>query len=208
MATTPNLYLFDEPLSNLDARLRLEARTFLKQLQTELGVTTIFVTHDQSEALAIADRMAVMDKGVVRQVGSPSEFFHRPANLFVAAFIGSTPMNLLEGQVLQGNVKVGSNTFTIPESYRGKLQEGQEVVYGIRPEYVSVVSSNADGVASGSVKVTENMGTHYLVSIDCCGTLVRGTVPDGQQPDNGATLHFLPDLNKVLIYDKVSGNLI
>ena len=208
MATTPNLYLFDEPLSNLDARLRLEARTFLKQLQTELGVTTIFVTHDQSEALAIADRMAVMDKGVVRQVGSPSEFFHHPANLFVAAFIGSTPMNLLEGQVLQGNVKVGSNTFTIPESYRGKLQEGQEVVYGIRPEYVSVVSSNADGVASGSVKVTENMGTHYLVSIDCGGTLVRGTVPDGQQPANGATLHFLPDLNKVLIYDKVSGNLI
>jgi multiple sugar transport system ATP-binding protein len=208
MATTPNLYLFDEPLSNLDARLRLEARTFLKQLQTELGVTTIFVTHDQSEALAIADRMAVMDKGVIRQVGSPSEFFHRPANLFVAAFIGSTPMNLLEGQVIQGSVKVGSNIFTIPESYRGKLKEGQEVVYGVRPEYVSVVASGSDGVASGSVKVTENMGTHYLVSIDCNGTLVRGTVPDGQQPTNGATLRFLPDLNKVLIYDKGTGDII
>ena len=208
MATTPNLYLFDEPLSNLDARLRLEARTFLKQLQTELGVTTIFVTHDQSEALAIADRMAVMEKGVIRQVGSPSEFFHRPANLFVAAFIGSTPMNLLDGVVSQHVIKVGTNTFSIPDSYTGKLSEGQEVVYGVRPEYVSVEGRSGSGTATGKVKVTENMGTHYLVSIDCDGTLMRGTVPDGQQPANGEILHFKPDLSKVLIYDKASGNLI
>ena len=91
--------LLDEPLSNLDARLRLEARTFLKKLQRDLGITTVFVTHDQAEALALADRIAVMQAGKLRQLGSPREVFARPANTFVANFIGSTPMNLLPGTV-------------------------------------------------------------------------------------------------------------
>ena len=99
IAYRPQVFLFDEPLSNLDARLRLEARTFLKRLQGELGVTTVFVTHDQAEALAMADRMAVMEAGRIRQVGTPSDIFHRPANVFVANFIGSTPMNLLPARV-------------------------------------------------------------------------------------------------------------
>ena len=106
MATRPDVFLFDEPLSNLDARLRLEARTFLKQLQRELATTAVFVTHDQSEALALADRMAVMEAGVIRQVGTPSELFHHPANLFVAGFIGSTPMNLIPGVVVEGGVDI------------------------------------------------------------------------------------------------------
>ena len=95
MACHPQVFLLDEPLSNLDARLRLEARTFLKRLQRELGVTTVFVTHDQAEALALADRIAVMEGGRIRQVGTPTEVFRRPANTFVAGFIGSTPMNLV-----------------------------------------------------------------------------------------------------------------
>ena len=107
IATRPDVFLFDEPLSNLDARLRLEARTFLKQLQRDLATTAIFVTHDQSEALALADRMAVMESGVIRQVGTPSELFHRPANVFVAGFIGSTPMNLIPGVVTSNGVDVG-----------------------------------------------------------------------------------------------------
>ncbi len=91
--------LLDEPLSNLDARLRLEARTFLKKLQRDLGITTVFVTHDQAEALALADRIAVMESGKLRQLGTPREVFARPVNTFVANFIGSTPMNLLPGVV-------------------------------------------------------------------------------------------------------------
>lgn len=208
MACTPNLYLFDEPLSNLDARLRLEARTFLKQLQRELGVTTILVTHDQSEALALADRMAVMDKGQIKQIGSPAEFFHRPQNTFVAAFIGSTPMNLLEGVIKAGAVQVGANTFAVPKHAQGKIAEGQEIVFGIRPEYVSLGSTSGNGIASGIVKVTENLGTHYLVSADCNGILFRGTVPDGNEPKLGTTVHLTPEANRVLIYDKTSGNLI
>lgn len=208
MACTPNLYLFDEPLSNLDARLRLEARTFLKQLQRELGVTTILVTHDQSEALALADRMAVMDKGKIKQVGSPAEFFHRPANTFVAAFIGSTPMNLLDGHVSGEKVHVGPFTFDIPASARGKVSEGQKIVYGVRPEYVSLVPQSGHGIASGTVKVTENLGTHYLVTADCQGLLIRGTVPDGSEPTLGQVVHLKPEDGRSLLYDLASGDVI
>src|SRR6266540_4070418 len=98
VACQPTVFLFDEPLSNLDARLRLEARTFLKRLQRDLAVTTVFVTHDQAEALALADRIAVMEAGRIRQLGTPREVFLRPANTFVANFIGSTPMNLRPGR--------------------------------------------------------------------------------------------------------------
>lgn len=206
MACTPSLYLFDEPLSNLDARLRLEARTFLKQLQRELGVTTILVTHDQSEALALADRMAVMDKGRIKQVGSPAEFFHRPANIFVASFIGSTPMNLLDGLVNDGKVSIGSMTFDIPE-HASTVRTGDQVVFGVRPEYVSLVSGPGSGIASGVVKVTENLGTHYLVTADCNGILVRGTAPDGSEPAMGDTVHLKPEPGRSLLYNKTSEDL-
>ncbi len=206
MATRPNLYLFDEPLSNLDARLRLEARTFLKQLQRELGVTTILVTHDQSESLALADRMAVMELGTIRQLGSPAEFFHRPANLFVASFIGSTPMNLLDGKIVNGMVHVGDSHINVPFATKS-ASEGQNVVLGVRPEYVSVSSPQSGGF-TGVVKVLENLGTHYLVSIDCNGLLVRGTVPDGEEPTPGSIISLLPDPKRTLLYDKKSGDLI
>ena len=120
IATRPDAFLFDEPLSNLDARLRLEARSFLKQLQRELGTTAVFVTHDQSEALALADRMAVMESGIIRQVGTPSELFHRPANVFVAGFIGSTPMNLIPGTVSGSGVEFDGGVFTVDEMPTGR----------------------------------------------------------------------------------------
>lgn len=208
MACTPNLYLFDEPLSNLDARLRLEARTFLKQLQRELGVTTILVTHDQSEALALADRMAVMEKGKIKQVGSPADFFHRPANIFVASFIGSTPMNLIDGVIKSGKVVIGKHEFEVPEKIRAKVTEGQQVVFGVRPEYVGVSTQAGAGAATGVVKVMENLGTHYLITIDCDGELFRGTVPDGSEPGLGVTVSLRPELNRVMLYDKASEDLI
>lgn len=208
MACTPNLYLFDEPLSNLDARLRLEARTFLKQLQRELGVTTILVTHDQSEALALADRMAVMDKGQIKQVGSPAEFFHRPANTFVAAFIGSTPMNLLDGIAKKGFIEIGRTKYPIPSKIKKKIKEGHEVVFGVRPEYATISRSAGKSGFIGKVKVTENLGTHYLVTIDSQGLLVRGTVTDGSEPKIGTTVMLKAEPARVLIYDKKTGDLI
>ena len=114
IAMSAEVLLLDEPLSNLDARLRLEARTFLKRLQRDLGLTTVFVTHDQAEALALADRIAVMADGRIRQLGTPKEVFQRPADTFVANFIGSTPMNLLAGTVRDGRVEVAGTRLAPP----------------------------------------------------------------------------------------------
>ena len=200
MATRPDLYLFDEPLSNLDARLRLEARTFLKRLQKELGVTTVYVTHDQAEALALADRMAVMEAGVIRQVGAPSEFFHRPANLFVAGFIGSTPMNLLDGTIDSDRVMVMGATLEIPSGARQVVSDGDRVIVGVRPEYVSLATGGGDGSIEGEVQILENLGTHFLVSIETGDEIVRALAPEGSEPEIGERVAAKPEPGRVLLY--------
>ncbi len=202
IATRPDAFLFDEPLSNLDARLRLEARTFLKQLQRELATTAIFVTHDQSEALALADRMAVMESGVIRQVGTPTELFHRPANVFVAGFIGSTPMNLIPGMVTGNGVDVGSGMLPVEGT---AAEAGREVLYGIRPEYVAIDGS---GPVKGTVSITENLGTDFLVTVDVGGVTIKATVEEGDEPDPGDTVSLAPSTRRVLLYDKESGALL
>jgi multiple sugar transport system ATP-binding protein len=202
IATRPDAFLFDEPLSNLDARLRLEARTFLKQLQRDLETTAIFVTHDQSEALALADRMAVMESGVIRQIGTPTELFQRPANVFVAGFIGSTPMNLLPGVVTGDGVDVGSATLPIGGI---AAAAGREVIYGIRPEYVAI---NGAGPVTGAVSITENLGTDFLVTVDVGGVMIKATIPEGDEPNPGDTVTLAPSSRRVLLYDKESGALL
>jgi ABC-type sugar transport system ATPase subunit len=138
----PQVFLFDEPLSNLDAKLRLEARGFLKHLQHSLRVTTVYVTHDQAEAMALADRIAVMHQGQVQQVGTPNEVYRRPINTCVAGFIGSPPMNLLRCTVEDGRRLAGPG-FRLDVSSLVKLQgafrPGDEVILGIRPEHLSLV---------------------------------------------------------------------
>jgi len=208
VATRPDAFLFDEPLSNLDARLRLEARTFLKQLQRGLATTAVFVTHDQSEALALADRMAVMELGVIRQVGTPSELFHRPANLFVAGFIGSTPMNLVPGVVAAGGagVDVAGHRLPFDPDRHGGLAAGTEVIYGARPEYVTI---GTDGPAAGTVAITENLGASFLVTVDLGGgVLLRAVVEEGDEPQTGETVHLDPAPRRVLLYDRADETLI
>src|SRR4051794_35136409 len=166
MVAHPTVFLLDEPLSNLDARLRLEARTFLKKLQHDLGVTTVFVTHDQAEALALADRIAVMDAGRIKQIGTPREVFQRPANVFVAGFIGSTPMNLLAGVYAgEGDViDVGGLRLQVPEPVAGLISPGDEVIVGIRPEYLAEADHGQEGI-EGRVSIVENLGTSSLVTL-------------------------------------------
>jgi multiple sugar transport system ATP-binding protein len=217
IASRGKVLLLDEPLSNLDARLRLEARTFLKKLQRDLGITTVFVTHDQAEALALADRIAVMESGKLRQLGSPREVFARPANTFVANFIGSTPMNLLPGTVASGEgvngsaAAVGSvtvaggslpaTTFSVPAR--------AEVTVGIRPEYLTLARGDVTGpVLRGSVVVAENLGTQSLVSVDCDGTLIGVTVPEEDEPSPGTTVVLTAPASRVLLYDRESGELL
>jgi multiple sugar transport system ATP-binding protein len=203
------VFLFDEPLSNLDARLRLEARTFLKQLQKSLGVTTVFVTHDQAEALAMADRMAVMESGRIRQIGTPREVVQRPANTFVANFIGATPMNLLDAQVVGGRLELGGFSLPVPEGFQ-PVQEGDKVVYGVRPEYVTATPAAdgrraagdgpVDGSVVGTVSAVENLGVHVLVTLDVGEQSLRAVIPEADEPDLGDALTVTPVPGRVLLY--------
>jgi multiple sugar transport system ATP-binding protein len=200
MATQAQAFLFDEPLSNLDARLRLEARTFLKKLQRELGVTTVFVTHDQAEALAMADRMAVMEAGHIRQIGTPSEVFQRPANTFVAAFIGSTPMNLLDGTVRGDTLDVAGCKVAVPDSAEGLLSDGEKIVYGVRPEYLAYSAAPADGAFGGKVAIVENLGASHLVTLDVNDVNVQAVVPEGSEPAVGDDGFAVPRRDRALVY--------
>jgi multiple sugar transport system ATP-binding protein len=214
MAAQPTVFLLDEPLSNLDARLRLEARTFLKKLQHELGVTTVFVTHDQAEALALADRIAVMESGRIRQLGTPREVFQRPANVFVAGFIGSTPMNLLEGECVAGDgeaatswghqIDVAGVRLPVPEEIVTELTPGDKVIMGVRPEYLTEAE---DGI-KGEVDVVENLGTTSLVTLVTAGPRIQVTVPENREPELGATMHVTPQPGRMLIYRADDGELI
>ncbi|GIH64148.1 ABC transporter ATP-binding protein [Microbispora siamensis] len=197
VACRPKAFLFDEPLSNLDARLRLEARTFLKRLQRELAVTTVFVTHDQSEALALADRIAVMSAGRITQLGTPSEVFRRPATTFVASFIGSTPMNLLPGVAGDGALRVAGAEFPLPDG----TPEG-EVLYGLRPEYADLTTREPGekGAFSGKVAVVENLGTAHLVTLECADHLLQVVVPEGAEPPPGTAAWVVPRPGRALLY--------
>ncbi|MPZ82888.1 MAG: ATP-binding cassette domain-containing protein [Actinophytocola sp.] len=206
IAMEADVLLLDEPLSNLDARLRLEARTFLKRLQRELGLTTVFVTHDQAEALALADRIAVMSEGRIRQLGSPKEVFQRPGDTFVANFIGSTPMNLLPGTVSEGLVEVAGARLKPPPGL--DLPDGTPVTAGIRPEYLHAAASSADGL-TGTVSIVENMGVTSLVTIECPDeTLVGLTVAEQHEPEVGATVTAVPEAGRLLLYDGGTSRLL
>ncbi len=171
----PRVFLMDEPLSNLDARLRVQMRAEVARVQRELGVTTIYVTHDQVEAMTMGDRVAVIRGGVLQQTGDPQVVFDRPANLFVASFIGSPPMNLVEAQVAENGdalaVRVGEQEIAVPAEMvaeRPGLRAylGRTIGLGIRPEHLR--ESNGDGRAQlrGTVRATEALGSEFLVHLE------------------------------------------
>lgn len=208
VAYRPDLFLFDEPLSNLDARLRLEARTFLKRLQKELGVTTIYVTHDQSEALALADRIAVMESGVIRQLATPSEVYQRPSSVFVSSFIGSTPMNMLNATVKDQGVVVNGVHLPIPESDRPRVAEGEEVVFAFRPEYAELHEDSDEARPGfvGTVAVVELLGIDNLVTVEHGDLSVQVTTRGGVRL--GDRVRVVPETEHVLVYRRSDGRLV
>ena len=155
----PAVFLMDEPLSNLDAKLRIYMRAELKRMQHELGITTVYVTHDQVEAMTLAHRVAIMNHGVLQQVGSPREVYDKPSNLFVAGFMGSPPMNLISG-VISNEVLETQNTKIL---LNGKDMKG-DVVVGFRPENAEIVDKG-NGQFDAKVYTTELAGDHSLVTL-------------------------------------------
>lgn len=196
----PRVFLFDEPLSNLDARLRLGARTFLKRLQRDLGITTVFVTHDQAEALALADRIAVMESGRIRQVGTAREVFKQPSNTFVANFIGSTPMNLLPARVEGGELRLAAGSVPVPSEVRPLVADGDELTIGLRPEYLDFSSIEVPGALSGVVTVLEHLGTTTLVTLERDDETIGVVVQEQEEPAPGTHGWVVPQEGRVLVY--------
>jgi multiple sugar transport system ATP-binding protein len=157
----PRAFLMDEPLSNLDAKLRVQMRGELISLHKRLGVTTIYVTHDQTEAMTLGDRVVVLNKGVVQQVDTPDDLYRRPANTFVAGFIGSPSMNFLRGRLDGGALRVGSHVVELPDTVVRPVQGG-EVIVGVRPEDFLLANGAGNGIAA-QVSFVENLGPETLV---------------------------------------------
>ena len=191
------LFLLDEPLSNLDAKLRLETRVELKKLQRSLGVTTIYVTHDQEEAMTLADRLAVFMDGEIRQVGPPSEVFARPNSIEVASFIGSPPMNLLAGRLHNGDVVIGHHRIATVGHEAGS----RDVTVGIRP---SAVRIGPDGIPA-RVELVEDLGDSAILDLDLAGTPVRSRVTDGRVPREGETIRIGAKPADVHLFDPATG---
>ncbi|HYJ46383.1 MAG TPA: ABC transporter ATP-binding protein, partial [Pyrinomonadaceae bacterium] len=162
---SPRVYLMDEPLSNLDAKLRVQMRGELKRLQHELGTTTVYVTHDQSEAMTLAHRVAVMRRGRLQQFDTPMNIYNCPANRFVAEFVGSPSMNFIEGRIDLGARVFASGEILIPlsDTQLNSLIEHERVTLGIRPEHVQVSHTQRDGFTPATIYVTELMGNETFV---------------------------------------------
>ena len=166
----PAVFLFDEPLSNLDAALRVQVRTELRQLHRRLGVTTIYVTHDQVEAMTMADQIVVLRDGSIEQVGAPIELYDYPANTFVATFIGSPAMNLVTGHYRDGAIVLGDGAL-LPVDPKLLLANGADLTIGVRPDHVEVVSDPAEGVAARVIAL-EATGAETLVMAELAGAAV------------------------------------
>jgi multiple sugar transport system ATP-binding protein len=163
----PRLFLMDEPLSNLDAKLRVQMRAEISRLQRHLGVATLFVTHDQTEAMTLGDRIAIMRDGVLQQLDTPQSIYDAPANVFVAEFIGSPAMNLYEARLAGTELKLGTQSIPVPETVLAarsrRLSEIEEVIVGIRPEHLKFSRNGAMTVLEGDVNLIEALGSDALV---------------------------------------------
>jgi len=161
----PKVFLFDEPLSNLDAKLRTQMRAEIKRLHNRLGATSVYVTHDQVEAMTLADRIVVMNEGIIEQIGTPMELFTKPANTFVASFIGSPPMNQFQGKIHKSpngiQAQVDNIAFNLPDNLG--VEEGQPVVVGIRPEHISLAPSERSAAIPISLDLVETLGSEALL---------------------------------------------
>ncbi|AEH89281.1 MULTISPECIES: ABC transporter ATP-binding protein [Mesorhizobium] len=195
----PQVFLFDEPLSNLDAKLRVQMRTEIKELHQRLKTTTIYVTHDQIEAMTMADKIVVMRDGRIEQVGAPLELFDRPANLFVAGFIGSPSMNLLKGVVRKDGVDIAGTLFPIAPN--NTVQDGQAVVYGVRPEHLEI---HPDGVPA-KISVVEPTGSETLVFLRFGDGEMVALFRERHDFKPGDTLKLRPRLDHIHLFDAETG---
>jgi multiple sugar transport system ATP-binding protein len=212
----PRVFLFDEPLSNLDAKLRVEVRAEIKALHQNTNATIVYVTHDQIEAMTLATKIVVLKEGMVQQVGTPAEIYSRPANLFVADFMGSPAMNMLKGKVVSGGIALfGAQNVSVkvPPSVTSALPEGKEVILGLRPEAISDEGS-ADAKATAvapidaDVTIVEPTGSDTFVTGKLDGTTFTGRARAETKVAPGERFRFVFNLDKAVVFDPETGNRI
>jgi len=202
----PRVFLFDEPLSNLDAKLRVQMRVELKKLHLRLGTTAIYVTHDQVEAMTLGDRVVVMRDGVVQQVGEPLELYNQPANRFVAGFIGSPAMNFLPGTLRRamGGMRIElANNASVPAPRDSSGTDGQPVIYGTRPEHLSL-ATDGQGLAA-SVVVVEPTGADTQVFAKFGDTEITAVFRERHEFRSGDPIRLAPDADHVHLFDAQTG---
>jgi ABC-type sugar transport system ATPase subunit len=206
------VFLFDEPLSNLDAKLRLEARAFLKHLQREVGITAVYVTHDQAEAMALADKIVVMKSGRIMQVGTPLEIYRQPVNTFVASFIGSPAMNLLPCRMEAGRLHVLAGGTAQSISIDGvrlpsALTTGSAFTLGIRPEHIQLQTAPAENSLKGRLYVTQTLGGEALVIAQIGDLLVTVRLFQDEAPPLPDELYLSLAPERLFFYDQ-NGQLV
>ena len=201
----PQVFLFDEPLSNLDAKLRAQTRLEIQKLHRELGITSLFVTHDQVEAMTLAQRMIVMNAGRIEQIGTPEQVYGAPATIFVAGFIGSPPMNLLTGQVTAAGFEVGGQVLPLT----GAAPRQGPLILGLRPEHAEAHASGGDTCWPLQVEVVEMLGAERLVHGQLAGAAftlrIDGTAPP---PPPGHRLPLRVDAQRLHWFDPASGRRV
>jgi multiple sugar transport system ATP-binding protein len=215
----PKVFLFDEPLSNLDAKLRVQMRTEIKRVHQKVRTTTVYVTHDQVEAMTLADRVVVMNRGKIEQIGAPNDLYHKPATRFVAGFIGSPAMNFIpcKLEAAGGGLQVRlSDTivFAVPSERveRYKPHVGNDgLLFGIRPEHMTEGKTNGEanlGIFDAALEVTEPMGNETMVFFSINGTEVCGRVSPTAGAKEGQALRMAAHLNHMHLIDNGSGKVL
>ena len=199
----PQVFLFDEPLSNLDAKLRVQMRAEIKQNHQRLETTTVYVTHDQIEAMTMADRIVVMHDGIVEQIGTPLELYDRPKNQFVAGFIGSPAMNFLKGTIQNGAFTAGDGT-KVPLNGPGMSADGRSVTLGIRPEHFQI---DPTGMPA-EIVVVEPTGSETQVVARLAGQDIVGVFRERINVEPGGTLNIRPEPSAMHLFDAQTGERI
>jgi multiple sugar transport system ATP-binding protein len=213
----PKVFLFDEPLSNLDAKLRVQMRTEIKKVHQKVRTTTVYVTHDQVEAMTLADRVVVMNHGRIEQVGAPRELYHSPQTRFVAGFIGSPAMNFipcrLEEESGRMAIKVGDIALPVAEErarrYRTQVRDGR-LLLGLRPEHLTEARPHEANVVhfEAMIEVTEPMGMETMVFFDLAGTEVCGRINPNAPANPGQPLRMAAHLGNMHLIEEASGRVL
>jgi multiple sugar transport system ATP-binding protein len=213
IARQPKVFLLDEPLSNLDAQLRDDTRAELKRLHQQVGVTTLYVTHDQTEAMTLADQIVVLSQGHIQQIGTPQQIYTNPANRMVATFLGNPPMNLLRATYDGGEFRLKDQAIACPPQLQPRLHasQGQTLDLGIRPEFIQIHPTLSEGMLAVTVELVEPLGRENLIRAHLTPESTQTlnlVVPGAFLPRPGDRLSITLDLDHLLAFDGLNGNVL